>query len=1614
MVIWVVVVLSMVEVATGYSTNPSVNSWRRATIYEIMTDRFNNPSGEISCANPNQYCGGTFKGIQDKIGYLKKLNMRSVWITPQFTNTPEGYHGYWPLNLFQVNPNFGMHQDMQDLLDSLKSGGLFSMLDVVLNHMGYGSAYPSFNYYFNPFNQESQFHSCDGCLPDCSVPSSVPADPNNGSSSFWPLMWKCRLAQLPDINHTADGVVADYLNWLDYIKSEFSFDGFRYDAIPYIEPEFLTTFARNGQVFGLGEILMPGVPEGQYRLSEFYMKYGTTMISDRPDNPAGSYSQLDQMQALALRQCYGGEIVIPGAGCRFLSYVRGNYSALGLDQKLMGRYLDSADLPRFLTIYNNTVNLQSALAVLFLGEGIPVIWQGTEQGMGAEPSEYENGRDPMWIVSDFETGGELFVYIRMLNYYRNSLNLFDEDLKELWVDETTYGFMMGPVFAILPNGNATVENYEISGLTMNKEYCQLAVVPDADTMCLTTDGQGRATIRGYSYGEPQLPLIFVYSEHARPYQVFLPYEYWSILWVEGLIVSLLLLPVAWIIGHLFVRYYPHRGKLWLELRTKNALNHLNILKSKVYKNMISVQGMVEMFDPSVEQMSARQQSAELGKNATLSQSITQEIIHSKLEQHQEPGFLASLNHLGGSKLIAKYSKAFLDDPTLVWHLALEYSIPHLGLHNNLKFGGLGQVVGMFAEFTTKPLVVCAPMYSPFYDEDGNLKHDVLGATGEFVTRLPIRMQGGEDAAVNVYIAAPDVDEPTVFYILLDCYEIFGWRTKGEIYTFGSEADQLRYFAVYGQCLAALIGMFDVRCVQLHDNHAGIFLEYIKPSLRPTALITLHNADYNTKFPLGTKERNKYVYSCLGLSSMDQTTRDECEHLGNFDFLYLLVKHVTQYQGGHGFVAVSPRYAERCYIKFSRFWPIHSGKMIGVLNGFKDGDRVFEKPDNMDSLFDAKKLAKENLQKRLDLEVDDDKKVMAFFGRVTYQKGCDLVAKATPQILKMHSNAQIIIAGPIGDSNGVQTEDMMAKLETEFPGRVANLVGQYVSGKEKEELILATDFFFCPSRFEPCGLADIEMGHAGAIQIGHNTGGLNKMPGFYFEAELDSDQTLVHQLEQACLEALSQPNQVLRDLAEQAINKSFPPEIMVTAYDEEWKKLNTSRKVSNAVFKRSLSFDYEQNTDEMKFYGEWWSLENSTAVENAPEPSWNVVRAFWANILLIICQSLYRFPSLLCLIWIQFAVPAGQSTLLITNDRDEMPVFVDLFLIQLGITFFAAPIWQLIASCMSPRRYIILASWLNILSWYCSLWSFWAPAAMNVLFIISSVLGTSPVPFIGFINLDVESKVSIASQGVKLMALSDCFWYLMLVVVYSREAAGVYLHRNTLIIIGCILLVASVWLTEFFRHPRTLPPHFSFKRLRYFGQFTVLLKQRKTWLYFSLLTFFDSYIFTVLLGSILEYLGDNTDYVRGAYMGLVGTTALYSVVAAILISSRFGGTLSIKLYYIILIGPCMGLMQAALIVYCPDWAAIVAATVINVLSVRYSIKGLLSLHTMPSREIFLSVTTLQVMVGSIAVTVGAITNWKLQYNEQWLWMTVIAIAEGLRLLTCIPFIRCHAKENLARP
>ena len=99
--------------------------------------------------------------------------------------------------------------------------------------------------------------------------------------------------------------------------------------------------------------------------------------------------------------------------------------------------------------------------------------------------------------------------------------------------------------------------------------------------------------------------------------------------------------------------------------------------------------------------------------------------------------------------------------------------------------------------------------------------------------------------------------------------------------------------------------------------------------------------------------------------------------------------------------------------------------------------------------------------------------------------------------------QIAIGGPIGDWNGKGAADGLSKVAANFPGRMWNAAGKYIDGRLKEQLTLACDLFLCPSRFEPCGLTDIEFGRAGALIIGHDTGGLGKMPGWYFKEDLDN-------------------------------------------------------------------------------------------------------------------------------------------------------------------------------------------------------------------------------------------------------------------------------------------------------------------------------------------------------------------------------------------------------------------------------------------------------------------------------------------------------------------------------
>jgi alpha-amylase len=82
-----------------------------------------------------------------------------IWISPVVENIAgnsadgSAYHGYWAQNIYGVNTNFGTAADLKALSTALHARGMYLMVDVVTNHMGYLGCGTCVDYTkFNPFN----------------------------------------------------------------------------------------------------------------------------------------------------------------------------------------------------------------------------------------------------------------------------------------------------------------------------------------------------------------------------------------------------------------------------------------------------------------------------------------------------------------------------------------------------------------------------------------------------------------------------------------------------------------------------------------------------------------------------------------------------------------------------------------------------------------------------------------------------------------------------------------------------------------------------------------------------------------------------------------------------------------------------------------------------------------------------------------------------------------------------------------------------------------------------------------------------------------------------------------------------------------------------------------------------------------------------------------------------------------------------------------------------------------------------------------------------------------------------------------------------------------------
>ncbi len=121
---------------------------RQDSIYFVITTRFfdGDKSNNVHCwddgkaNNPDTDPAwrGDFKGLADKLDYIKALGFSAIWITPVVENASGyDYHGYHALDFSKVDARYeSSNFNYEDLIQAAHNKGMKIIQDVVWNHTG--------------------------------------------------------------------------------------------------------------------------------------------------------------------------------------------------------------------------------------------------------------------------------------------------------------------------------------------------------------------------------------------------------------------------------------------------------------------------------------------------------------------------------------------------------------------------------------------------------------------------------------------------------------------------------------------------------------------------------------------------------------------------------------------------------------------------------------------------------------------------------------------------------------------------------------------------------------------------------------------------------------------------------------------------------------------------------------------------------------------------------------------------------------------------------------------------------------------------------------------------------------------------------------------------------------------------------------------------------------------------------------------------------------------------------------------------------------------------------------------------------------------------------------
>lgn len=390
----------------------------------------------------------------------------------------------------------------------------------------------------------------------------------------------------------------------------------------------------------------------------------------------------------------------------------------------------------------------------------------------------------------------------------------------------------------------------------------------------------------------------------------------------------------------------------------------------------------------------------------------------------------------------------------------------------VKTGGLADVVGALAPVLAKmghDVRVMMPMYSAI---DSKWQQQM-----EFQLHFDVQL-GWRRQYCGIHMLKKD----GVTYYFMDNKYYFG---RPYIYGLGGDEHERYGFFCRGALNALPLLDFRPDVIHAHDWQSGMVPALLKIQYqhlpfysKMRTVFTIHNLQYQGIFGI------KDVQDVLGLGD-GLWSADKLECFGCANYMKAGIVY------SDAITTVSPSYAEEITTAYygerlDGLIRARRESLFGVLNGIDVNEYNPETDKSIYATYSQKDMSgkKENklrLQRDLGLEENPDIPLIAMVGRLTNQKGLDLVDCVLGDIMK--EKVQVAVLG-MGDA---RYTNLFSWAEQQYHGQLAARFA--MDHALAHRLYASADFFLMPSLFEPCGLSQLISLRYGTVPIVRETGGL---------------------------------------------------------------------------------------------------------------------------------------------------------------------------------------------------------------------------------------------------------------------------------------------------------------------------------------------------------------------------------------------------------------------------------------------------------------------------------------------------------------------------------------------